>query len=88
MANVIYVNFNGETIQSPPVLGSQSLGNYVGFVAIANEWDIDGTKISENNRISNIKVPPASAAGVSFDAQNILKQSKLMYISRIGIIMF
>ena len=72
--NVIYVNFNGEIIQNNTILGSQSLANYIGWLSFANEWDIDGTRITDNNRISSIKVPPASAAGVTVDAQNILKQ--------------
>jgi len=72
--NVIYVNFNGETIQNNAILGSQSLTNYIGWVAYANEWDIDGTIITDNNRISSIKVPPASATGLTIDTQNILKQ--------------
>jgi hypothetical protein len=76
--NVIYLNFDGETITSPPLLGSTTIGNYFGWIAFANIIDIDGTPIVESNRVSSIKVPPASA-GPNFDKVQILQQSARKY---------
>lgn len=67
-ANVIYLNFDGETIieQNP----------YFGWTWFANQYDIDGSTIQRNNKVSSIKVPPAPAG---IDRVNILKQVAIKY---------
>jgi hypothetical protein len=76
--NVIYLNFDGETITSPPLLGSATIGNYFGWIAFANIVDIDGSPIAESNRVSSIKVPPASA-GPNIDRIKILEEAARKY---------
>ena len=63
--NVIYLNYDGEVIQ-----GGNAISNYFGWVWYANQYDIDGSEIS-NNTVSNIKVPPAVSG---LDRLNIFKQ--------------
>jgi len=63
--NVIYLNYDGEVIQ-----GGNAISNYFGWVWFANQYDIDGSIIS-NNTVSSIKVPPAVSG---LDRLNIFKQ--------------
>jgi hypothetical protein len=69
--NVIYLNYDGETIIDNSVIGNNNLGNYFGWAWHANQNDIDGTPITKENKISNIKVPPADPG---LDRLSIFKQ--------------
>jgi hypothetical protein len=69
--NVIFLNYDGEVITSDPILGNNNLGNYFGWVWYANQTDVDGTPVTEENRVFSIKVPPADPR---IDRLNIFKQ--------------
>ena len=66
--NVIYLNYDGETIVDA---NRFDVFNLFGFVSVANRYDIDGSIIEENNRISSIKFPSAASG---LDRVNIFKQ--------------
>ena len=71
--NVIFLNYDGEIITGSqhPIIFGNSISNYFGWVWYANQYDIDGSEISNNNTVSSIKVPPAVSG---LDRLNIFKQ--------------
>ena len=70
--NVIFLNYDGEIItgNQHPIFGN-SISNYFGWVWYANQTDVDGTPVTEENRVFSIKVPPADPR---IDRLNIFKQ--------------